>query len=305
MSDNSSLVSKYFRYTAERFPLPVMVLYSAAFFYLAYFFAIALGGGSAQLVPSLLGLLVYFCSVFHLRIFDEHKDFQRDVVAYPDRMLSTGAITLAQLRKLMYALIFIEIAASLALGYVQLLFWALMFGYSVLMLFEFFAPEFLSKRIGLYLVTHQLIIPLYVLFGISIAFDFRHALPGEWVSLAVFGAGCMLTTMTFEIARKTWSPDREHDMADSYTRVWGRTKAVLINQLFALGAGACFIYLYHAFERGWVYSAVIGVLYVIFLAAEVLFLARPDRKNSKIVEAVGALYSMLLLVVSAVSFYFV
>lgn len=299
-----SQLKKYYQYTRERFPVPAVMIYSAALYYLSYSFPVFLGSTQTfNAGESLLGFFVIFFSLFHLRIFDEHKDYEKDRLAHPDRMLSRGVITLSDLRSLLVIIIILEFAISLYLGLMQTIIWGMIFVYSLLMFKEFFVPEFLNKRIGLYLVSHQLLVPIILAFGFSQRYDVTGINSLHLMPIALFLFGAMMITMNLEIARKTWSKDREHEHADSYTKIWGIANTVIINQLIALAAAGTFIYLYFTQGANLIYTIVAGLLYLLFLVVELLFVIRPDNKNSKLVEGVGALYSIALLVNSIVLFF--
>lgn len=298
-----SMIKKYYLYTKERFPIPATLLYASAMFYLSYFFPNALTGhGPVAVVDSLLGCLVIFMVLFEIRILDEHKDYKYDVIAYPERLLSRGVITLQELRRVLWVLLALQLVTSLYLGIVPFLVWVLIQIYSLLMFREFFAPEFLKERIGLYLLSHQLSVPVVFLFGISMRIGRGDLSSIDPVAASAFLFGGMMATINFEIARKTWSPDREHEQADSYTRVWGIGRTVLVNQAVALAAGAAFVYLYVTLARPAQYAIIIAAVYLVFFVSEILFLMKRDAKSSKIVESAGALYSLAVLITSAVCF---
>ena len=305
MSGGMSLIKKYYLYTKERFPIPATLLYAAALFYLSYFFPNALAAhGPAAIADSVLGCLVLFMVLFEVRILDEHKDYANDIIAHPDRMLSRGVITLPELRRVLWALLILQAGISLYLGPAPFAVWAAVQVYSLLMFREFFAPEFLHRHLWLYLLTHQLSVPLVLLFGISMRIGAGAVSYADPPAALAFLSGSMLATINFEIARKTWSPDREHEQADSYTRAWGIGLTVIVNQFVALASGGAFVYLYLSFARPMQYAIIIAAAFLVFFAAEMLFLGKRDNKSSKIVESAGAFFSLTVLITSAVCFYF-
>jgi len=299
-----SLLAKYYRYTKERFPIPATFSYAAALYYMSYFFTNIIQNRSPfNLAESIIGCLVFYMALFEIRLLDEHKDYAKDVVAHPERMLSRGEITLADLRKLLYVMVALQAVMAIYLGPAPFVVWLVIQVFSLLMFKEFFVPEFLNRHIGIYLVSHQVSVPLALLFGISQRADLGYLKTIEPVAFALFLFGTMMVTVNFEIARKTWSPDREHEQADSYTKVWGIGGAVIVNQVVALLAGASFLYFYMTMPRSIVYTLVVCAAYLLFLATEIAFLVRKDSKTSKVIELTGALYSLTVLITSAVFFY--
>ena len=244
-----------------------------------------------------------FCIVIlHLRILDEHKDYEADKIAYPDRLLSRGVITLADLRGILVAVVIIEVGVSALLGIQQLLIWGIIFAWSMLMFYEFFASEFLKKHIGLYLVSHQLLVPVMVFYAVSLRVNIAGLDMAGFLYVLLFSASIMCATVTYEIARKTWSQEQEHELADSYTSEWGIKKAVAVNQLTALCGGAIMVYLYSRYNAGPVYHSVLAVLFLVFLVTGAVFVKSPSKKMSKMVEAGGMLY-MLGLFVNTIIFF--
>ncbi len=299
-----TLLKKYFLYTKERFPLPATFSYAAALYYMSYFFpAVIENRGPFNLAESIIGCLVFFMALFEIRLLDEHKDYAKDVIAHPERMLSRGEITLADLRKLLYVMVALQTAMALYLGPAPFIVWLVMQVFSLLMFKEFFVPEYLNRHMGLYLLSHQISVPLALLFGISQRADLCYLASIQPEMLALFLFGTMMTTVNFEIARKTWSADREHEHADSYTKVWGIGGAVVVNQIIALLAGASFIYLYVTIAGSIVYPVIVVAAYLLFLASEIAFVAKRDSKTSKVIEMTGALYSLVVLITSAVYFF--
>ncbi len=294
---------KYWAYFKERFPLPGVLLYAGSVYYAAYFFA-GLFPGSVQVNyhRSAVGFLIYVLSFLHLRIFDEHKDYSKDVLAYPDRMLSRGQITLRDLRALLYPVLILEGILSLLLGWMTFVCWLGILLWTLLMLKEFFVPDFLNRHMGLYLISHQLLVPLMILLPLSQRLEFSNLSDEGMLSLSLFSLGSMFLTVTYEIARKTWSSDRDHEQADSYSRIWGRTAAVVVNLMTALSGGMLYLIIYRYAGIPSLYGFIAGGFFLLFVISCLLFLLKPVRKVSQLLEGAGAAYMLALFILSAVAF---
>lgn len=291
------------RYTQERFPIPGALLYAGALSLCAWSFAGTLSAAGATDLPRAAAVVVVaFGVLLRLRIVDEHKDFARDRVAWPDRLLSRGLITLAQLRRVFVVALIAEASACAWLGGPAQVAWLVMAGYLYLMHVEFFVPAFLDAHIGWYLVTHQVLMPLTAALAVAARCDPRSMASGEPAQVAVLLLGTMCATMTWEMARKTWPPEREHACAASYTRDWGRPRTVLATQLAAwLGAGALgWLQWSNGCHRG--FLAAIVATGVLLLAVDLAFLARPSAAASKLVATAGAVHMLGLLGGSALAF---
>ncbi|KPA14013.1 UbiA prenyltransferase [Candidatus Magnetomorum sp. HK-1] len=303
MKQKLSLIKKYFMYFNERFPIVGALLYAGALFFMSYFSAsLFLDHLPIKAIDSIVGFGVVFLSLLHLRIFDEHKDYEQDKIAHPDRMLSKGLITLNDLRKLLYGVLLLEAALSLYLGTHIFMIWILIMFWSYLMYTEFFVPEFLNKQMGLYLISHQIIVPIILIFGLAQRVPMESLSIQDFRLLIILCVASMCSTITYEIARKTWSKEKEHECADSYTKSWGIKKTIIINQITTLISCSCFIYIYSFANIAIVFHLIVFLFYLIFLTAEILFVFKPEKRNSKIVELTGILYLLGVFINSCIGF---
>ncbi len=277
------------RWSRERFPIPAVLLYSGAQFYMAYFFGGRLPDARPPVLgETLAGWALLFLMLLRLRIADEQKDFHQDVQAYPERLLSRGIITMRHLWKLFACALAAEIALCVALGWPVLVLWAAINAWFFLMGVEFFAPKFLNAHIGWYLVTHQLLVPVFAILPLAMRANSFATARAAWLQWLPFLAALMCGTMTYEIARKTWAPNREHPHAVSYTRSWGIPATVAVNQVFAWTCSGLLIML--MVESGTSLAAApMLAANAVFLAVELRFWRTPTPAWSKRVEFCGAI----------------
>lgn len=303
MDQEINVLKKYLLWSKERFPPAGALLYAGGLFCVSYLFGYLINNNNTiDLARAIAGFTIVFLVLFHLRIFDEHKDFEDDKLAHPDRLLSQGIITLKDLRKPMYMALLLECFLAIYLGQQQFVIWLLILAWSLLMLKEFFAPDFIKKHTVLYLVSHQLLIPIIFIFCMSLSIDL-YALQRDFpVPFYIFLAGGTCLTITYEISRKTCSEEQEHEHADSYTKVWGTNKTIIINLLAAALCSASFIYIYITLKLSYIYSITALLLYIIFLITELLFKQSPSKKSSKIVEAGGIIFMLGIFIISSTGF---
>jgi 4-hydroxybenzoate polyprenyltransferase len=303
MSDPNTLPGKLWAYLLERFPPVPTLVYGGALFCVAWGLAGRLPGArTAEWSDVIVGSLVFFLALLHVRLMDEHKDHEDDRIAHPQRLLSRGVVTLTQLKGLLAVVLVAEVGLAATLGIPALLVWIGLFAFTLLMLVEFGVGSWLSRHLGWYLISHQAMVLLMALFAASA----RVSLPGldgdGWCKLAVLGLGMICATVTFELGRKTWNPEREHEHADSYTRAWGRPRAAVTTLLVAVAGAVAWAWLLPAVGASWIPVAVTGLLVLLLSVAELLFLRRPDKRHSKLVELAGALYALGALIGAAVGF---
>lgn len=202
-------------YLAERFPLAPYGVLVALFFGAGSAAAVRLGGGEVRWWAAPAVLLAFF----HLRVFDEHKDYAKDLVSHPDRLLSRGVVTLPMLRRWAAVAIVVQVALAASCGWGALLAWVAMCGFTVAMRFEFGVGERLNRSLLLYAVTHNPVVALLAVFTWATTgarWDARYLL---------FVGAASVASLAFEIGRKTRLPAEEIPGVDSYSSVYGRRNA--------------------------------------------------------------------------------
>lgn len=219
----SPFPARLWAFLGERFPPFTYGILIISYFSSNQFLAHALtvpGEPMHYSLRSLLGALLLLCFFFHLRVFDEHKDYADDCRFYPQRVLQRGIITLRELKILGGLAIAYELLLGLVLGPPVLLAVLLVLGFSLLMLKEFFMSAWLKPRFLLYAVLHLLIMPLFAIAIFCLATG-RHL----WQAPAWFWLYALVgvfVTFNWEISRKIRAPEEEIDGVDSYSRILGR-----------------------------------------------------------------------------------
>lgn len=210
------------------------------------------------------GMLAVISFFFRLRVFDEIKDYRIDSLNHPHRVLQSGKIQLKHLIWLSVLGGIIEIGWSFWMSAYTFWAWVLVFGYSVLMRYEFFAGNFLKRYLLLYAISHLLIMPLIIAW-IWIAYThFSTHLNLYLLALLSLWGG-----FSFEIARKIHSPAAESPTIDSYSKSLGYLQSILLVLCIALAGVATQFYLLYLIQASiWSYIGialllgVIGFLYV-------------------------------------------
>lgn len=235
-----------------------------------------------------LAVLSFF---FKLRVMDEHKDYQKDLVNYPDRVLQSGKVTLKQLRSIAYAGTVFEAAWSAYLGSTTLLIYLITLGYALLMRKEFFVGEWLEKRLVVYAFTHMLIMPLVIFWIASMG------TPGNILSPEIAGmaAAAFFYGFAFEVARKIWSAEEERAEIDSYSRRLGM-KGALFTVLFFLALGCAATYFPLAGINRLNYLPGILGLLAVFTGVVIYVAAKPVTRNIRLMQAMSALFMLLTFI---------
>lgn len=287
-------------YLAERFPLPNHVAMVLIYFLANQFLAQVLGAPGEPLRVgwfTLLGMLFLFCIFFHLRVFDEHKDYVDDCANYPDRVLTRGLITLTHLKVLGVLAIAVELLCASISGWPAVVAVTVTILFSWVMLHEFFVRDWLRAHFMIYAVSHMLIMPLMTatIFSFTMQRPFWEA---PWLFWA-YAAADFFAFANWEISRKIKMPEDEIDNVSSYSKEFGMFKASYIvlalrvlNTVLAWIVG---IYLH----LGTFYYAGLILLFIGTLIGLIRFWRKPERKTAKALEAYGGIYIILFYFVLA------
>jgi hypothetical protein len=252
-------------YLRERFPIPVTLALAFATAYASD--AIAGRGAGWELAR---GTALMFLLLFHLRVFDEHKDAALDAATRPDRPVQRGLVTLRELAVAGG----VAMLAEVALGGTW---WALPLGYSMLMLLEFGAPKWLERHYALYAISHSAITSAVCVSLVELAGGAGAA------PMIVLGALALCSTMSIDVLRKTWAPSSEIDGVISWSKLLGIRGASGLGAGLLVGAGACVAWLAN---EVWVPAAV--TLVCILLIAQ--FARKPTVRGEKMLQAVAGLH---------------
>ena len=177
--------SQRFRaYINERFPLWSHLSMVMIYFLANQFLAQVLGRPDKPLQVgwfTFVGTLFLLCIFFHLRVFDEHKDYEDDCKHFPDRILSRGLIPLHHLKVGGAIVIAVELLCAGISGFSAIVAVGTTIFFSWIMLHEFFVQKWLKAHFIIYAFAHMLIMPLMTatIFSFTMRRHFWHA-PGSF-----------------------------------------------------------------------------------------------------------------------------
>ncbi|MCC5847789.1 MAG: UbiA family prenyltransferase [Verrucomicrobia bacterium] len=278
-------------YLRQRFPLAQHGILIFSYFSANQFLAQTVTAGDGPMVynaTSWLNFFMLLCLFFHLRVFDEHKDREKDVAAYPDRLLSRGVFSYRDLWRLGLLAVALEALIAFVAGPAALLTWLLVLGWSLLMYREFFIGNWLCKHVFLYAVTHTTI-----MFGFDLLI--WSVTTGRWFwqtdpIFIVYAFNGVFIAFTFEFARKLRPPEDEHDQVDSYSKTLGPRRAALLVFGVMAAATACtaWVGLQLKFHPG--FHLLLLLLLALGSSGVVCFYRTPNRKNAKLVALTSSLH---------------
>jgi len=289
-------------YLRERFPLFGHVLLIISYYSSNQFLAKALTnpGAPMQYTPrSLLGALTLLFFFFHLRVFDEHKDFEEDSRFHPHRVLQRGVITLADLRRLAALAIVGEFLFSFAAGVEAFIAWVLALAFSVLMLKEFFAAEWLRRHFLVYATSHMLLMPLLSLLIFSFA---TRRMPWDAPPLFwLYAFVGFFVTFNVEVSRKIRAPEDEIEGLDSYSKIFGTYRAAwIVLVLRLIDTTLVSIVGYRLGVPVWFYAAI-GVLFLVTLGTFIRFRRNTNSRTAKALERNAGIYLIAFDLILAIA----
>ena len=185
--------------------------------------------------------IIIFMFFFQLRITDEFKDYEEDLKYRPYRPVQRGIISLKALGKIGIATIIIQIILAHVINSKLIYFMLLVWIYMFLMTKEFFIKNWLTERILIYALSHVVImifITLVILKGTGYILE-SHFLETLYLSLEKYEKNIFigliplfalnyLNGIVLEIGRKTRRANEEEYGVQTYSKLWGRKKAVFI-----------------------------------------------------------------------------
>lgn len=304
VSSADSFPLRFNAYLKERFPLPaflpLIILFTCALSYCGQMISgIPIVHIDLHLV---LGAIVMLLVFFHLRLFDEFKDYTDDLTEHPDRLVSRGIITLAELRIVTWVTLVLEVVLVSQLERTAQIGYAAMLVFSLLMFKEFFIADFLRRDMIIYAISHQFIILLMAWYGLNIqaSLDFG-AQPGLLNSMAVM---MLSSSFAFELSRKTHDPALDAE-GQSYSKYMGwKLLTILVSILFIAAGIAFWFFTQLVSSPPWIWIIQTGLV-LVFSAAVLSTGFRPESSRIKKFQLWASLHMLLLylnlIIVSLIS----
>ncbi|WP_455045012.1 UbiA family prenyltransferase [Leptotrichia trevisanii] len=245
--------------------------------------------------------IIIFMFFFQLRITDEFKDYEEDLKYRAYRPVQRGVVTLKTLEKIGIATVIIQIMLAHVIDPEIIYFMIFVWIYMFLMAKEFFIKKWLTKRILIYALSHvvimifitlviveatQYIVPKNI-FDVFILQWYRHNIDFALIPLFTLN---YLNGIVLEIGRKTRRADEEEHGVQTYSKLWGRKKAVVVlSLLFVIEYFLVILGLAHTYEKYFFFGEL---TLLVILIVSIYFMIKFLKKDlsGKIVETVSGLW---------------
>lgn len=185
-----------------------------------------------SIMPASLSAAALFLFLLRLRIFDEFKDYEHDLEYYSYRPVPRGLISKKELIAFLIPLIILEFVIAFISGRDGIILFAISFGYSLLMLKEFYIRDWIRNHFTTYILSHEvLLFPLFFYLCALNGFRFIFVKnPFFWFLVIYVGSSIFL----LEITRKVRPRDAEIASKDTYTAQYGIRGASMLLLVISL-----------------------------------------------------------------------
>jgi len=226
MTKLSTTTKNFYLYQKKRFPIILLGLS----FIPAILSSGAVVSTHVEFTFVVLALIVSLAYLLHVRIIDDFRDYDHDIEHHKDRPVSTGIITLKELRVIDWVAIAVVITTALYASLQALLITMAMLFYSYFARNEFFLGSQFRKHFYLYNAVNlvqMLLLQILVYIIASKSFSFTTLVAVHFMFTAT-------GTVIFEFLRKVKSPGQDGSGKDTYTWFLGLNKALLIYVTIAI-----------------------------------------------------------------------
>ena len=218
----------WWQFTKERFE-PASHLTMILVFIVAH---ILVAKASTFLVASSMNYLTLLIGViafyFKLRLYDEVKDYELDVIINKTRPLPRGLLLHKDMYRGMIVCIAIELICFSLMGLPAFISISIAIFYSLLMYKEFFIAEKIRPYLTTYALVHTIVTTLlsFAIFSFLTNMSMLEVIMTR--SFLAFAMANWLLFNIFEFGRKTFASSEERVNVDTYSSLFGRTGAVIL-----------------------------------------------------------------------------
>jgi 4-hydroxybenzoate polyprenyltransferase len=294
-------IARWLVFSKERFPLLRHVLLIV--FYVAANALVGLSSVSLTIIPAykiILCAIAVLAVFFHLRIFDEIKDYKNDLVVHKDRPLARGLMSVREAKQAALSLILLELCLAFFIGRAAFIAAICTVAYSLVMYKEFFIGDWLRPKMATYALAHTLVSCWMSVFVFSAVTSLHF-----WKISKVFGMFVLVNWMIFnifEFGRKTFGKEEEEELVESYSKRLGPIRAAF-NVVFMATAAMYGAYkLGNIFNSSFLYTISMYLLYGLTLLSAGLYAVHNDRSSGRMFRGVCSIFILFYNVIIAAGF---
>lgn len=248
-------------------------------------------------LPLIIPALVLTCVSLLIRIMDEFKDYQDDLVNFPNRPLPSGKVNKKDLLSL--GIFCVMVVIFLSMTSMPLLLWGLAtLVFTGLMLKWFFIEDIMRKNLPLAFITHHPIVLFNFIYLIIACMQMD---PVVTFAKAYYILPICLIFTNWEVVRKIRAPEQETGYT-TYSKIFGPRPAILVAIVLQLIFITSVFIIFQQLETLMWIRVLFGLVQLLLLAPSLHFLAtlklnRPLKPfaEAQILVIVGTLLTAALL----------
>jgi 4-hydroxybenzoate polyprenyltransferase len=285
--------NRWWIYQRERFPILLHGLLIFVFSLAAVGYGHVATGhqGSPGAVAILVSFIGSFITFALLRIADEFKDYEDDARYRPYRAVPRGLVQLSELGMIGALLAALQLAVAFSFSAKLALLLLAVWVYFLLMSKEFFVPRWLKARPAVYLFSHMLIMPLIALYASAPGWIDNNEVPSGLSSLLIL---TFFIGMVGETGRKIRAPADEETGVETYSKLWGRGRALGLWLILLLSAGVFALQAADNIGSIWPLAIGLSILFPVALIYARRLMTSPKTRDSKTVELISGLWALII-----------
>lgn len=218
----------WIQFTKERFGALSHIITIVVFIAAHILIAKSIHSTSFSFINALMLLLGVTAFYFKLRLYDEVKDYEFDVIINKTRPLPRGLLSHKDMYRGMLVCILIEIITFSLQGLNASISIILAIIYSLIMYKEFFIADKIRPYLTTYAIVHTIVTSLlsFAIFSFLTGLSIIDVVTNT-VYLSFALANWLLFNI-FEFGKKTFATSEERENVDTYSSLFGRTGAVAL-----------------------------------------------------------------------------
>ena len=297
MKNKQIFFKRFYEFQKERLQLEVLIFTTSAVVLSSIAVSLPLGENIfsfwKEIIVSFVTLLLF---MFHIRVLDEHKDYEFDSKYHKDRPIQRGLISLKELLVLDIIGLIIIFALNIFFPVRATIFLLITLGYTLLAGNEFFMKRWIRKKFFLYnfLNLLQLLFLQFYLYSlIDPKFSFQNILLSVHFVFVLFNVGII------EFARKLKAKSEETDAKDTYSSRLGIRKSVIVYILLCFSVYGLFSYMFLSLGFKWILFLISMVFLNLVILSTLTYITKNNKTSSLMLQGIAALFyiSMHLLLV--------
>lgn len=252
------------------------------------------GSSNIDLAILLIGVSLFY---FKLRLYDEVKDYELDVVINKHRPLPRGLLNHQNMYNGMIFCILVELICFATQGLNSFISLSIAVLYSMLMYKEFFIKDKIRPLLTTYAIMHTIVTTLLSLaiFSFLSKLSFIEVVQNKY--FIAFAIVNWLLFNVFEFGRKAFATDEEREDVDTYSSLFGRKGAALLvisQRILSVGI----ILTLDIFQTKLIIYSFTALLSILLIVS-VKYILIDKAKNAKMFRMMSSVYIIIFYVILA------